>query len=242
MIVSIIKSITKSENNDASLLKTVRVYSSIVKAEEISDIVNADILDHKMAEHLENSFKKSLNEIHTLRRYYIAECYKHLLESLTKKFIAEYAVKAITHKDFRDDKLTTVTQAKKHRICLELLKMYTSVKDIDNKNNYKVDKVKVCLNLPESIKYLLNLVPKMAQVFDNTDASHSAKKSGLKSDKAKLGLLNSALYVTYEIKLKTSNKKNNYYYLVRPLNSAHAPKLLLYQTDEGQFYENGEDI
>ena len=56
------------------------------------------------------------------------------------------------------------------------------------------------LNSPESIKYLQNLVPKMARVFDNTDASRSAKKSGLKSNKAKLGLLNSALFATYGIK------------------------------------------
>jgi hypothetical protein len=87
-----------------------------------------------------------------------------------------------------------------------------------------------------------DLVPKMARVFDNTDASRSAKKSGLKSDKAKLGLLNSALSITYGIKLKASNKKNNHYHLVGPFDSAHAPKLPPYQTGEGQFYENGEDM
>ncbi|RIB16655.1 hypothetical protein C2G38_2189320 [Gigaspora rosea] len=111
----------------------------------------------------------------------------------------------------------------------------TPIKDIDDRNNCKVDEVKACLNLPELIKYLQNLVLKMARV----DSSQCAKKSGLKSDKAKLGLLNSVLSVTYRIKLKASNKKNNYYYLVEPFNSAHAPKLPPYQTDKGQF---GKDI
>ncbi|CAG8851909.1 12271_t:CDS:2, partial [Gigaspora margarita] len=33
-----------------------------------------------------------------------------------------------------------------------------------------------------------------------------------------------------------------YYYLVSPFDREDAPKLLPYQTGEGQFYENGEDI
>ncbi|RHZ81855.1 hypothetical protein Glove_117g520 [Diversispora epigaea] len=82
----------------------------------------------------------------------------------------------------------------------------------------------------------------MARVFDNTDAFHSAKKSGLKSNKAKLGLLNSALSKTYGIKLKASNKKNNHYHLVGPFDSDYAPNLPPYQTGEGPFYENDEDI
>ncbi|CAG8603335.1 2704_t:CDS:2, partial [Cetraspora pellucida] len=69
IIVSIIESISKSENNDALLSKTIKVYSSVVKAEKISDIVNADILDYEMAKHLENSFKKNLNEIYALRAF-----------------------------------------------------------------------------------------------------------------------------------------------------------------------------
>ena len=82
----------------------------------------------------------------------------------------------------------------------------------------------------------------MAQVFDNTDASRSAKKSGLKSDKAKLGLLNSALSAIYGVKFKTTNNKNTHYHLVGTFDYEDAPKLPPYQTDEGQFYENGEDM
>ncbi|CAG8516732.1 14479_t:CDS:2 [Cetraspora pellucida] len=195
IIVSIMKSISKSENNDASLSKAVRVYSSVVKAEEISDIANANILNHEMAEHLENSFKKSLNEIHALRKYYITECYKHLSKSLTEEFIAEYT-----------------------------------------------DIVKLCLESSKSMKYLQDLVPKMAQVFDNTNMSCSAKKPGLKSNKAKLGLLNLALSTTYGIKFKATNNKQTHYYLVGLFDKESTSKLLPYQTDEGQFYKNSKDI
>ncbi len=82
----------------------------------------------------------------------------------------------------------------------------------------------------------------MAQVFDNTDTSHSAKKSGLKSDKAKLGLLNSVLSATYGIKFKATNNKRTHYHLVGMFNKESTPKLPSYQTGEGQFYENGEDM
>ncbi|RHZ76192.1 hypothetical protein Glove_202g97 [Diversispora epigaea] len=82
----------------------------------------------------------------------------------------------------------------------------------------------------------------MARVFDNTDAFHSAKKSGLKSDKAKLGLLNSALSAIYGIKFKTTNNKNTHYHLVGAFDNEDAPKLPSYQTGEGPFYESGEDI
>ncbi|GBB94348.1 hypothetical protein RclHR1_02340005 [Rhizophagus clarus] len=106
--------------------------------------------------------------------HHIVECYEISPESLTKDFILnnETAVKAIIRKDYRDDKLAVATRAERHRICLKLLRIYS----------------------PESISHLQNLVPKMARVFDNTDASRRAKKSGLKTDKTKLALLNSALY------------------------------------------------
>ncbi len=93
----------------------------------------------------------------------------------------EMAVEAITHKDYREDKLTTITHAEKHWICLKLLKTYTPAKDIDDRSRYKADNVKMHLNSSESISYLQNLVPKMTQVFDNSDASHKAKKSELKT-------------------------------------------------------------
>ncbi|CAG8472162.1 4665_t:CDS:2 [Gigaspora rosea] len=78
----------------------------------------------------------------------------------------------------------------------------------------------------------------MAWVFDNTNKSRSAKKSGLKSDKAKLGLLNSALSAIYRIKFKTTNNKNTNYHLVGAFDNEDAPKLLPYQTEEGPFYED----
>ncbi|CAG8453153.1 14758_t:CDS:2 [Cetraspora pellucida] len=238
MVISIIEATPKSEEDSVSLIEIVKICSSVIKAEEISDITNANILNHKMTEHLENKLKKTLKEIHALNRYHIAECYRIPSESLTEEFIMDYgkydemkwfrnlrklrdvgidnktAVEAITREDYRNDRFTTVTRAEKHRICLELIKTCTPIRDIDDRSRYKVDNFKRCLNTPESIQYLHNLVPKMARVFDNTDASHSAKKSGLKSDRAKLGMF----------------------------DKESAPKLPSYQTDEGQFYENGEDM
>ncbi|KAF0373855.1 superfamily I DNA and RNA helicases: PROVISIONAL [Gigaspora margarita] len=168
MVVSIIEVAPKSEKDSVLLTEAVKICSSVIKAEKISKIANANILNYEMS-------------------------------------------------------------------C-------TPVKDIDDRNRYKVNNVKTCLNSPELIQYLQNLVPKMAQVFDNTDASHSTKKSGLKSDKAKLGLLNSALSAIYRIKFKTTNNKNTHYHLVRAFDNEDAPKLLPYQTEEGPFYEDGEDM
>ncbi|RHZ70941.1 hypothetical protein Glove_264g39 [Diversispora epigaea] len=219
-----------------------------------------DFLNNKMVEHLENKPKKTLEEMYALN------CYGMSLESLTEEFITDYgkydhmkwfknlqklrdagtnnetAVEAIIHEEYRNDRLITVIQAKKHRICLELLKTCTPVKDIDDRNMYKVNDVKTRLNSPESIQYLQNLVPKMTRVFNNTDAFRSAKKSGLKSDKAKLGLLNSVLSAIYGIKFKTTNNKNMHYHLVGAFNNEDAPKLSPYQTGKGLFYESGEDI
>jgi len=43
------------------------------------------------------------------------------------------AVEAITCKDYRENRLTTITQAEKHQICLELLRIYTPAKDINDR-------------------------------------------------------------------------------------------------------------
>ncbi|CAG8481769.1 3609_t:CDS:2 [Cetraspora pellucida] len=242
MIISIIKATPKAKDDTMTLTETVKGYSSAIKAKEILDIANANILNHEMARHLENKPKKTLEEIYVLNQYHIADCYGVSPKSITEEFITDYAVEAIICEDYKNDRLTTVTQAEKYQICLELLKTYTPIKDIDDRNRYKVINVKTCLNSSESIQYLQNLVPKMAQIFDNTDASHSAKKSGLKLDKAKLGLLNSALFAIFKVKFKTTNNKNTHYHLVGIFDYKDASKLPPYQTDKGQFYENGEDM
>jgi hypothetical protein len=97
------------------------------------------------------------------------------------------------------------------------------------------------LNSPESLSYLHDLFPRMARVFDNTDASRRAKKSGLKTDRAKLGLLNSALHATYGLKFKTIDKNRRHYHLVGSFDSKDAPRLPSYQTGEEIYWENGED-
>jgi hypothetical protein len=81
----------------------------------------------------------------------------------------------------------------------------------------------------------------MARVFDNTDASCSAKKSGLKTIRAKLELLNSALYATYGLKFKAINNKHAHYHLVGSFDSKNSPKLPSYQTGEEVYWDNGKD-
>jgi hypothetical protein len=139
----------------------------------------------------------------------------------------ETAVEAISRKDYREDRLTTATRAEKHRICLELLKICTPAKDIDDRARYKTNDTKRCLNTSESISYLQDLVCKMARVFDNTEASCSTKKSGLITVRAKLGLLNSALHTTYGLKFKAIDKNGRHYHLVGSFDSKDASALLL---------------
>src|SRR6185312_11693731 len=54
MVVSVIESAPKPEDNYASLTKTVKECSSVIKAEEISDLANANIINRETAESLEN--------------------------------------------------------------------------------------------------------------------------------------------------------------------------------------------
>ena len=134
-----------------------------------------------------------------------------------------------------------MTRAERHSICLELLRNCTPAKDVDDRARYKADDVRTRMNSPKSILYLQDLVPKMARVFDNTDASRRAKKSGLKTDRAKLGLLNASLYTTYGLKFKAIDKNCRHYHLVGSFDSKDAPRLPSYQTGEEIYWVNGED-
>ncbi|CAI2190170.1 4455_t:CDS:2 [Funneliformis geosporum] len=89
MLISIIELIPKPKDNTISLSQTVKVSSSIIKAKEISDISNARILDHEIAEVLENKPKKTLEEMRSLDWHHIVECYDILPESLTEEFISK---------------------------------------------------------------------------------------------------------------------------------------------------------
>src|ERR1044072_2932299 len=158
MCISIIDSGPKSE--EKTLLQVVKAKCSIVKAEEISDITNANILDHETAESLENKPKKTLKEMRSLDRHHIVDCYGISPELLTEGFISKYgnynhmkwfrayrqlrdagtnnetAVEAIARKDYREDRLTSVSRAERHSICLELLRNCTPVKDIDRSEEH----------------------------------------------------------------------------------------------------------
>ena len=264
MIISIIESGPKSNEN--TLSQVVKAKCSVVKADEILDITNANILDRETAELLENKPKKTLEEMRSLDRHHIVDCYEISPESLTENFISKYgnynhmkwfraykqlrdaginnemAVEAISRKDYREDRLTTATRAERHRICLELLRICTPARDIDDRTRYKADEVKTRMGSPKSISYFQGLVPKMARVFDNTDASRSANKLGLKTIRAKLGLLNASLYATYGLKFKAIDKNRRHYHLVGSFDSKDAPRLPSYQTGEEIYWENGEDI
>jgi len=196
--------IPKPEDTTMSLSQTVKASSSTIKAEKIADVSNTTIIDHETAKLLENKSKKTLEKMRSLDWHHIVNCYEISPESLTENFISKYgnynhmkwfrtykqlrdagtnnkmAVEAISHKDYREDRLTTATQAERHRICLELLRICTPARDINDRARYKADEVKMCIDSPESTSYLQSLVPKIARVFDNTDASCSVKKSGLK--------------------------------------------------------------
>ena len=87
------------------------------------------------------------------------KAYRQLRDAGTNN---ETAIEAITHKDYREDRLTTITQAEKHQICLELLRICTPARDIDDRVRYKADDIKACMDSPESILYLQGLVSKMA--------------------------------------------------------------------------------
>ena len=81
----------------------------------------------------------------------------------------------------------------------------------------------------------------MARVFDNTDTLRRVKKSGLKTDWAKLGLLNSVLHTAYGLKLKAIDKNYRHYHLIGSFDRKDAPELPPYQTGEEIYWENGED-
>ena len=131
MEVSIIESGSKSEEN--ILLQVVKANCTIVKAEKISDISNATIVNYETAEFLKNKPKKTLEEMRSLDWHHIVECYEVSPEILTEDFISKYgnynhmrwfrayrqlrdastnnetAVEAISRKDYREDRLTTAT-------------------------------------------------------------------------------------------------------------------------------------
>ncbi|RIA79112.1 hypothetical protein C1645_841495 [Glomus cerebriforme] len=76
MVISIIEPIPKPNENVTSLSQVVKVNSATVKAEEISEITNTDILDHETAEFLENKPRKTLEEMRSLDRHHIFRAYR----------------------------------------------------------------------------------------------------------------------------------------------------------------------
>jgi hypothetical protein len=58
LVVSVIEFVPKPEDTTILLSQTVKTSFSIIKAEEISNISNASIVNHETAELLENKPKK----------------------------------------------------------------------------------------------------------------------------------------------------------------------------------------
>ncbi|GES77220.1 hypothetical protein GLOIN_2v1777834 [Rhizophagus clarus] len=90
MVISVIKLIPKPEDTTISLFQTVKACSSTIKAEEIADVSNATIVDRETIELLENKTRKTLEEMRSLDRHHIVECYEIPPESLTEEFISKY--------------------------------------------------------------------------------------------------------------------------------------------------------
>ncbi|CAI2193161.1 9454_t:CDS:2, partial [Funneliformis geosporum] len=90
MVVSVIEFVPKPEDTTILLSQTVKTSSSIIKAEEISNISNASIVNHETAELLENKPKKTLEETRSLDRHHIVDCYEIPPETLTEDFIFKY--------------------------------------------------------------------------------------------------------------------------------------------------------
>ncbi|RIA79639.1 hypothetical protein C1645_840227 [Glomus cerebriforme] len=223
MVISIVEPIPKSDENITLLSQVVKVNSVTVKAEKISEITNANILDHESAKFLENKPRKTLEEMHSLDWHHIVDCYQIPPELLTEDFILEYgnynhmkwfrayrqpldartnnktAVEAIAHKDYRKDKLTTATHAKRYQICLELLRNCTPTRDIDDRLRYKANDVKMHIDSPESI---------------------SAKKSGLKT---------------------AIDKNSRHYHLVGFFDNKDVPVLPPYQTGKEIYWVDEKD-
>ena len=90
MVISVMELIPKPEDTTMSLSQTVKASSSTIKAEEIADVSNATIVDCETAELLENKPKKTLEEMRSLDRHHIVECYEISPESLSENFISKY--------------------------------------------------------------------------------------------------------------------------------------------------------
>ncbi len=103
MIISIIELISKPKDNTISLSQTVKVSSSIIKAKEISNILNVCILDHEIVEVLENKLKKTLKKMLSLDWHY---AYRQLWDAGINN---ETAIKAIICKDYRENKFIITT-------------------------------------------------------------------------------------------------------------------------------------
>ena len=130
--------IPKPEDTTISLFQIVTASFFTIKAEEIAGVSNTTIVDRETAELLENKPKKTLEEMRSLDRHHIVDCYEISPESLTENFISKYgnynhmkwfraykqlreagtnnetAVEAISRKDYREDRLTTATRAERH--------------------------------------------------------------------------------------------------------------------------------
>ncbi|CAI2189285.1 3689_t:CDS:1 [Funneliformis geosporum] len=90
MVVSVMEFVPKPEDTIILLSQIVKVSSSIIKAEEISDISNTFIVNHETAKLLENKPKKTLEEMRSLDWHHIMDCYGISPELLTEDFISKY--------------------------------------------------------------------------------------------------------------------------------------------------------
>ncbi|PKY34596.1 hypothetical protein RhiirB3_454457 [Rhizophagus irregularis] len=115
---------------------------------------------------------------------------------------------------------------------MKWFRAYKQLRDVDTNNKIAVEAI-IPRDIDDRVRYKANDV--------KTHTSRSAKKSGLKTIRAKLGLLNSVLYTTYGLKLKAIDKNLKYYHLIGSFDSKDALELPLYQTGEEVYWGNGKN-
>ncbi|GES98584.1 hypothetical protein GLOIN_2v1761404 [Rhizophagus clarus] len=166
MTIFTIKPIPKYDENVISLSQVVKMNSATVKAEEILVITNATIINYCYEISPKSLIEKFILKYRNYNHMKWFRAYRQLRDADTNN---KMAVEAITHKDYREDRLTTIFQAER---------------------------------------------------FDNTDASRSAKKSGLRT---------------------AIDKHRRHYHLVRTFDNNDSSKIFSYQTGKEIYWKNGKD-
>ncbi|GBC03472.1 hypothetical protein RclHR1_05140006 [Rhizophagus clarus] len=110
MTIFTIKPIPKYDENVISLSQVVKMNSATVKAEEILVITNATIINYCYEISPKSLIEKFILKYRNYNHMKWFRAYRQLRDADTNN---KMAVEAITHKDYREDRLTTIFQAER---------------------------------------------------------------------------------------------------------------------------------